>query len=181
MAKKKKQISKQEKSLRNKIYYLNSKNKKLKERIELFDEDKFYSLKSLKVSDNFKKHNFKQKGKIKGSTLKNILKNKIKDNNNEQNKTFRTLKNKFKKDLKNTKKQVRTKKKGVFTSVPYMAWELNLALAWIEEKANNDKNLSDYLIETNETFYLMGNYDNAQLVYNRNNKTFEVFIIENDN
>lgn len=177
--KKKKVISKQQKSLQSKVYYLRRKNKGLIENLNRFDPNTFYNIRSKKVTEIFKNFKFKQLEKVKGSTLLNIIRNNIKNNNTVYDKTFKTLKNKFKKDLKN-KKEKKKNNVDLIVSVPYQAWELNQAIAWAEKHVNkNDVKLARYLLLINEKSLLMGNYDQMQMTYNKKLDLFDVFIINN--
>jgi len=176
----KKAISKTQKSLQNKIYYLNRKNKKVKNELSNFDSETFYKIGSKKVKETFKGVEFKQKDKVKGSTLINILRNKIKDNNTQYDKVFSHLKKRFKKDLKPKKQKNVTRKKGLYLSPEFRAWEQNIAVSWIEVKAENDKKLFEYTMQIAGVFLTMGNYDFAQMSYDKNKLIFDVYIIEND-
>lgn len=175
----KKRVSKQEKTLRNKVYYLRAKNKKISLIIGKFNPDVFYSINSKKVKDAFKGRVFKQEKKVKGSTLINILRNKIKDNNTHYDKTFNTLKNKFKKNIKKSSKRKTDSKKGVYLSLAYRAWETQQAIGWIATKSG--KNFShEFIHDIYAVSETMGNYDFFQMEYLKKENEFTVFVIEND-
>lgn len=169
--KRKKIVSKTEKKLKNQIYYLRRKNKLL-----------IADLSAWQKKNLSKMYTFEGR-KRKGTTVLNIIRNKIKDNNSVYEKSFNSLNKRFKKDFKNKQKQVFEKSKGLYTSEPYEAWYQNQLIAYIENKAKNDINLIDYIIKINEVFLLMGNYDLAMLTYDKRDKKnikFNVFIIENN-
>ncbi len=178
--KKKKKISKTEINLKNKIYYVNKKNKEIKVKIELFEDDKLYNKNSKKVGENFKGVNFKQKEKVKGSTLKNILRNKIKDNNQKVDKVYKTLKKRFKKDLKHKQTKVRAKK-GLFNVSPlFRVWERIDMELWLTDNVPLNlhlKAMSD-IINVTDT---MGNYDTLQITYNLKTNVCKVFQTTNEN
>lgn len=174
----KKGVSKTQKSLQNKIYYLNKKNKKVKNELSIFDSETYYKINSKKVKENFTGFNFTQKDKVKGSTLINILRNKIKDNNTKYDKVFSQLRNRFKKNIKPKKKKSTVKKTGLYYSPEFRAWEHSFAINWLNSKANRDKNFLKYVMELDSVIFTMGSNDVAVMSYDKNKQIFDVSIIE---
>lgn len=177
MAKKKrKKISKQEKSFKAKVYKANSKNKQVKKEISELEkldgrliyeyetnQEKKYRLakqKKLKVKLKPKRRRLK--------TIINIKRNEITKNNTKVERSLKTLQNKFKYKPKNFGKKEFKSKKGTYLSGEYLAWETKEPTEWItaKVKGNSDnKKLASFIIQINEVHEKMSSKDLARGVY----------------
>lgn len=177
MAKKKlKKISKQEKSLKAKIYRANSKNKQIKKEISELekldgrliyeyetDQEKKYRLakqKKLKVKIKPKRRRLK--------TIINIKRNEITQNNTKVERSLETLQNKFKYKPKNFGKKEFKSKKDSYISSEYLAWETKEPIEWITAKVkenSDNKLLASFIIKINEVHSDMNSKHLARGIY----------------
>jgi hypothetical protein len=169
MANRKKQISKTEKKLRGKVKYLKSKNKKVLNEIELLnkkDENKFIKFEGKKR---------------KVSTVKNILKNKITKNNTSYSKAINQLEKRFNYKIRSIKPKTNAKRKGVFKSPNFSAWQTKDAKEWIDSK-NKSGVLNDVLIDMYEAIdaniLLMGSDNLFYIQIDFNTNDFQVNLSE---
>jgi len=165
---KKKVLSPTEKKLRRRVYYVNSVNKKINSQIE-------------KLGDLNKMMSFEGR-KIKKSTYKNILRNKIVKNNTENKKTLSRLEKQFKYVPKNKKRPVKkpASKKGVLRSIEYFAWETKDAKEWISEKKDKkDPFLLSYFLTIDSETLQMDKSDQVFIMtYNKKTFEFNLLILE---
>ena len=169
MAKRKKQISQTEKKLRGKVKYLKSKNRKILKEVE-----------KLNTKDENKFIKFEGK-KRKVSTVKNILKNKITKNNTAYSKSINQLEKRFNYKVRSIKPKTPSKRKGVFKSPNFSAWQTKDAKQWVESK-NKSGVLNEVLIHIFEsidaTTLLMGSDNLFYITIDFNTNDFEVNLSE---
>lgn len=158
MAKKKKKISKTEQELRNQVYYLNARKKKIDKEIQALSHLKETTKKVFGKNKNGEP----QKRMVK--TIRNKLINQQIYYNTKFEKTIKTLDKRFKYQYQKTKLKEKNKI-GILPSPLFSAFESKDAKNWVNSFV--DKSLFFYSYnEIDKTVRNMTSKDNFQITYN---------------